>query len=214
MKRRQFLHLAAGACALPLASSVARADDATSRRSPLAARLAAYADGLRYDDLDDATIERVKVHLIDALGCGLAAFDEKPVRICRDVVLATVAAARPSSAPRGAPRPILRPSPMAPRSAISTSMTPMSGRITGHPSDNIAACLAVAEAERASTAELITADRPCLRGQLPTDRRLRRQTRRPRLGRSGAEPARRRARRRQADEASSRYRWRRPSTSR
>ena len=31
------------------------------------------------------------------------------------------------------------------------------GRITGHPSDNIAACLAVAEAERASAAELITA---------------------------------------------------------
>ena len=42
---------------------------------------------------------------------------------------------------------------------------------------------------------------PCLRGQLPADRRLRRQYRRPRLGRSGLEPARRRARRRQADEA-------------
>ena len=31
------------------------------------------------------------------------------------------------------------------------------GRLTGHPSDNIAACLAVAEAERASATELITA---------------------------------------------------------
>jgi 2-methylcitrate dehydratase len=31
------------------------------------------------------------------------------------------------------------------------------GHITGHPSDNISACLAVAEAERASAAELITA---------------------------------------------------------
>jgi 2-methylcitrate dehydratase len=31
------------------------------------------------------------------------------------------------------------------------------GRTAGHPSDNIAACLAVAEAERASAAELITA---------------------------------------------------------
>ena len=34
-------------------------------------------------------IDAVKVHLIDSLGCALAAFDEKPVRICRDVVLAS-----------------------------------------------------------------------------------------------------------------------------
>src|SRR5713101_7844821 len=32
---------------------------------PLADRLAAYADGLRYDDLDAATLERVKSHFID-----------------------------------------------------------------------------------------------------------------------------------------------------
>ena len=55
---------------------------------PLAERLAAYADRLRYDDLDAATIERVKAHVIDALGCGIAAFDENPVRICREVALA------------------------------------------------------------------------------------------------------------------------------
>ncbi|MFZ1092312.1 MAG: MmgE/PrpD family protein, partial [Xanthobacteraceae bacterium] len=46
---------------------------------PLAERLAAYADGLRYDDLDPETIERVKSHVIDTLGCGIAAFDERPV---------------------------------------------------------------------------------------------------------------------------------------
>src|SRR2546427_2859551 len=54
---------------------------------PLADRLAAYADELRYDDLDAATIERVKSHFIDTIGCGIAAFDERPVRICRDVAL-------------------------------------------------------------------------------------------------------------------------------
>ena len=43
---------------------------------PLAERLAAYANSLRYDDLDGATIERVKSHVIDTLGCGIAAFDE------------------------------------------------------------------------------------------------------------------------------------------
>ena len=41
---------------------------------PLADRLAAYADGLRYDDLDAATLERVKSHFIDTIGCGIAAF--------------------------------------------------------------------------------------------------------------------------------------------
>src|ERR1700738_4702014 len=56
--------------------------------APLAERLAAYADGLRDSDIDAATIPVVKSHLIDTLGCAIAAFDERPVRICRDVALA------------------------------------------------------------------------------------------------------------------------------
>jgi 2-methylcitrate dehydratase PrpD len=39
-------------------------------RGLLAEKLAAYADRLRYEDLDAATIERVKSHVIDTLGCG------------------------------------------------------------------------------------------------------------------------------------------------
>jgi 2-methylcitrate dehydratase len=157
LPRRKFLHLAAGAGALPFAWSVARADDATSRPSPLATRLAAYADRLRYDDLDEATVESVKVHIIDALGCGLAAFDEKPVRICRDVALAnggggaTVIGTTRRAAPDLAA--------FANGAAIRylDLNDAYVGRITGHPSDNIAACLAIAEAEHASTKELITA---------------------------------------------------------
>src|SRR5207245_9594425 len=61
--------------------------------SALADRLPAYADGLRHDDLDTATIERVKSHFIDTIGCGIAAFDERPVRICRDVALGAAAGA-------------------------------------------------------------------------------------------------------------------------
>src|SRR5882724_1814088 len=88
--RRQFLHLAAGALALPAVLRMARAEDQPgSKDKPLAERLAAYAHSLRTDDLDAETIERVKAHVIDSLGCGLAAFDEKPVRICRDVALAS-----------------------------------------------------------------------------------------------------------------------------
>ena len=162
--RREFLHLAAVATVLPIASQIARAENQPSslssepRARPLAERLAAYADGLRYDDLDDATIERVKVHVIDSLGCGLAAFEEKPVRICRDVALArgggdgaTVIGTRRRAAPDLAT--------FANCAAFRylDLNDAYVGRITGHPSDNIAACLAVAEAEQASAAELITA---------------------------------------------------------
>lgn len=54
---------------------------------PLAERLAAYADGLHYEDLDADTVERIKMHLIDSLGCSVAAFDEGPVRACREIAL-------------------------------------------------------------------------------------------------------------------------------
>src|SRR5712691_2568004 len=53
----------------------------------LADRLAAYADSLRFEDLDAATIERIKTHVVDTIGCGIGAFEERPVRICRDIAL-------------------------------------------------------------------------------------------------------------------------------
>src|SRR5262249_12797138 len=87
--RRQFLHLATGAIALPAVLRMAHAENAPAlQQKSIAERLAAYAHALRADDLDADTIERVKSHIIDSLGCGLAAFDEKPVRICREVALA------------------------------------------------------------------------------------------------------------------------------
>ena len=79
VSRRRVLHLAAGAAAWPLS---ARAQGAS-----LAERLAGYADRLHYDDLDAATVERVKILVVDTLGCGLAAFDNQAVRICREVAL-------------------------------------------------------------------------------------------------------------------------------
>jgi 2-methylcitrate dehydratase PrpD len=85
LPRRRFLHLAAGAVTLPMLYAAGR----TQTMRPLAERLADYAHGLHYDDLDVATIERVKVHTIDSIGCAIAAFDEKPVRICREVALAS-----------------------------------------------------------------------------------------------------------------------------
>src|SRR5258708_4121558 len=95
LSRRHFLRLSAGAAVFPLAARIARAQPGDSARAlsqdsarPLAERLAAYAAGLRYDDLDAATVEQVKLLVVDTLGCGIAAFDEEPVRICRDIALA------------------------------------------------------------------------------------------------------------------------------
>lgn len=128
----------------------------TSER-PLAERLAGYADGLRYEDLDAATIERIKSHVIDTIGCGLAAFDERPVRVCREVALAPGAG---SCTVIGTDR-RTTPDLAAFANSVASRYYDLNdvyvGTFAAHPSDNIGACLAVAEAEKASAAELITA---------------------------------------------------------
>ena len=157
LSRRSVLHLAAGAAAGTLYwPRAARAEGAT-----LAEKLAAYADGLGYDDLDAATIERVKVLLVDTLGCGLAAFDDAAVRICREVALE----------PGGGPSTVVgtdrRTTPDLAAFANGAAfrnqdlndiyVPPRAGGQGAHPSDHIAACLAVAEAERAAPKDLIVA---------------------------------------------------------
>ena len=160
--RRRFLHLAAGAGVVPFFWRTAQSENETPaqpepHQPPLAKRLAAYADGLRYDHLDDATVESVKVHLIDSLGCGLAAFDEKPVRICRDVVLASGGGGATIIGTKRHAAPDLAAFANCAAFRYLDLNDAYVGRITGHPSDDIAACLAVAEAERSSAPELITA---------------------------------------------------------
>ena len=51
----------------------------------LADRLAEYAHGLSYEDLDAQVVSEAKKRVVDALGCAMGAFDENPVRISRDV---------------------------------------------------------------------------------------------------------------------------------
>jgi 2-methylcitrate dehydratase len=148
---------ALGFCGVARRAAAAPVAPSESPGQTLAERLAVYANGLRYEDIDAATIERVKSHLIDTLGCGIAAFDERPVRICRDVALA---AAGGTSTVIGTDR---RTTPDLASFANGAAFRYYDlndtyvGRFAGHPSDHIAACLAVAEAERASAAELITA---------------------------------------------------------
>jgi len=141
---------------------MARAEDRPTppssepRGRPLAERLAAYAHGLRYDDLDAATIERVKSHVIDTIGCGIGAFAERPVRICRDIALGVAGNATIIGTHRRTTPELASFVNCAAFRYLDFNDTYV-GRVATHPSDHIAACLAVAEAEQASVQELITA---------------------------------------------------------
>jgi len=151
LARRRLLQLTAGAAVLPAVSKAARAQAVR----PLAERLADYADRLRFEDIDAATVERAKAHVIDTVGCGIAAWDEGPVRICRGLALAADGKATVIGTTR-------RSTPELASFANGVAFRYYDlndayvGGLSGHPSDNIAPCLAVAEAEGASAAELIT----------------------------------------------------------
>jgi 2-methylcitrate dehydratase len=135
----------------------AEAESSKPPARPLAERLAAYAHALRYQDLDSATIERVKTHFIDTIGCGIAAFDEAPVRICREVALGVTGGVATVIGTHRRTTPDLATFANGAAFRYYDLNDSYVGRLAGHPSDHIAACLAVAESERSSAAELITA---------------------------------------------------------
>jgi 2-methylcitrate dehydratase len=147
---------ALGIFALTPRTIIAATAGAEIPANPLANRLAAYADALRYGDLDAATVERVKTHVIDTIGCGIAALDEKPVRICRDVALAVAGSATVIGTERRTSPDLAAFANCAAFRYLDFNDTYV-GRFAVHPSDHIAACLAVAEAEHASAQELIAA---------------------------------------------------------
>jgi 2-methylcitrate dehydratase len=156
--RRRFLHLGAGAAAFPIAGRAAAAEKTPQLAAgqSLAERLAAYASALRYEDLDAATLERVKTLVIDTTGCGMGAWDEGPVRACREIALSV---GGPATILGTARRTTIDLAAFANGAAIRylDFNDTYVGRFAAHPSDNIPACLAVAEAERASVQELIVA---------------------------------------------------------
>ena len=159
--RRQFLHLSANAAALPmLCRTVSAASQsppsAESHERPLAERLATYASNLRYDDLDALTLERVKTLVIDTIGCGIGAWEERPVRACREIALSVAGAATIIGTTRRTTPDLAAFANCAASRYLDFNDTYV-GRFAAHPSDNIAACLAVAEAEGASAQELIVA---------------------------------------------------------
>src|SRR5208282_674014 len=153
LPRRHFLRLTAGAAVLPAIARPATAQTS----SPLAERLADYADRLRYDDLDATTIEQVKSLVIDTLGCGIAAFDEPPVRVCREVAMASGAGAATVIGTHRRVAADLASFANGAAFRYYDLNDAYEHGLTGHPSDHIAPSLAVAETERASATELVTA---------------------------------------------------------
>ena len=124
----------------------------------LSEELGGYVLGLRYEDLPKETVAEAKKRIVDALGCAVGAFKERPVGIAREVVGSDV--------------------PGGPSTIIGTrrkSSPDMSTFVNGlmvryfdfndtylskepaHPSDNLAPALAVAEARERTGKELITA---------------------------------------------------------
>ena len=122
----------------------------------LAERLAEYAHGLSYEDLDAKVVSETKKRVVDALGCAMGAFDENPVRISRKVA---------SSISSGGTSTLLG----TDRKTSPDLATFVNGLMIryfdfndtylskepAHPSDNIAATLSVAESVGAGGEDLI-----------------------------------------------------------
>src|SRR5712671_4525733 len=127
-------------------------------KTTLAHQLANYSSSFRFEDLSKEVVHEVKRRVIDSLGCALGAWNEEPCVIARHV-------ASDFSAKRGST--IIGTSHKAPPdwTAFANGCciryfdyndTYLS-KEPAHPSDNIAAALAVAESVGANGRELITA---------------------------------------------------------
>ena len=147
--RRSLLGAAAGLLAAP---AILRADE-----PDIAHHLAQYVADTGWDALDRDTVETAKAHLIDTIGCGIVAFNEGPVRACRDVALAPGSGA---STVIGTDR---RTTPDLASFANGAAIRYYDfndtyfGKEPGHPGDNTAPCLAVAEAEGCSGRDFLLA---------------------------------------------------------
>jgi 2-methylcitrate dehydratase len=124
----------------------------------LAERLSAYAAGLRYEDLPTEAIHEAKRRLLDSLGCAMGAWHSEPATIARQLattqsstfgatVVGTTHQAPPETA-AFANGVLFR---YLDYNDTYLSLEP------AHPSDNLAAILAVAEPRKANGREIITA---------------------------------------------------------
>ena len=124
----------------------------------LADRLARYCRSLRYGDLPDAVVHEVKRRVLDSLGCALGAWNAPPCRVARRI-------AQTVKIPQGATLWGTRHKTLPDLAAFANgglvryldfNDTYLS-KEPAHPSDNIAAIIAVGEAIHASGKQVIEA---------------------------------------------------------
>jgi 2-methylcitrate dehydratase len=124
----------------------------------LADRMAAYACSLRYDDIPKNVVHEIKRRVVDSLGCALGGYAGKPSQIA--IKVARSVKGLPGARVLGTS---IKTSPDLAAFANGTMVRYLDYNDTylskepAHPSDNIPAALAVAEAEHATGPELLTA---------------------------------------------------------
>src|SRR3990170_1741482 len=122
----------------------------------IAHMLAEYAGKLKYTDLPEDVVHEVKRRVIDSIGCAIGALNSEPAKIARKIAGLT----KGSSSVIGTN---LKTSPDLAAFANGVAIRYLDYNDTylakepAHPSDNISACLAVAEDENKSGKDLITA---------------------------------------------------------
>jgi 2-methylcitrate dehydratase len=120
-------------------------------------RIAAYADVIEFAALTSKAIHEVKRRMIDALGCGLGGYDDRPCQIARKLAarLSCEGGARIlGTSQRTLPELATFANGVMIRYLDGNDTLPGGG---GHPSDVIAPMLATAEATRSDGKALITA---------------------------------------------------------
>jgi 2-methylcitrate dehydratase len=123
----------------------------------MAEKLAEYVDSLEYSDLDQAVIHVAKQRIVDSMGCALGGMNSAPAKSIRSYA---------HTLPEGASTIFFSRKKVATDVAAFLNATMVrfldynDGYFSlepGHPSDSIAACLAVAEAEQLSGKDVILA---------------------------------------------------------
>jgi len=126
----------------------------------LAERFSRYAAGLRYEDLTPEAVHEAKRRLLDSLGCAMGALHSDPARIARELAKTVTGGEGYAATVIGTGH---RTSPEMAAFANGVLFRYLDYNDTylskepAHPSDNLAAVLAVAEPTGASGRDVITA---------------------------------------------------------
>lgn len=123
----------------------------------IAEQLADYAVGLKFEDLTKEAVHEVKRRLLDSLGCAMGAYPSDPAKIAREIAgmsTSTMPATVVGSGHKSSPELAAFANGVMFR-YLDFNDTYLS-KEPAHPSDNLAAVLAIAEPSRSGGRDIIT----------------------------------------------------------